>query len=330
MEFTKDGKIDIFAEDSVSVHTKQDFNFRADRDVNIEAGRNINMKATGTKKNWSNSYHDKQLDNVSTEAIRLESVAETHIKVGGEGRIEVNKDFKMESLHGHIDLRATQVAQKIDDVMHPRKDVRIHATGDIDVLAGNSENFGTSDGDDLTSNINLQTVNEKDNNTIVEGEQTLGSAVSPATGHFNLKTSGRVNVDSVLDTSLKSSAKLQVSNAGTDIDGGDINLNSGTVSITTAGSSATADQATIEALLTHKQAETDIQFMFPFNRDSRSVHIKGKVLQLESIMKRVPVHDQWAMHEDKVRPYVNPDRTDREYLNPIKDELAKNDLSTRV
>jgi hypothetical protein len=330
MEFTKDGKIDIFAEDSVSIHTKQDFNFRADRDVNIEAGRNINMKATGTKTDWSNSYHDQKLDNVSTGAIRLESVAETHIKVGGEGRIEVAGDFKMESLHGHVDLRATQVAQKIDDVMHPRKDVRIHATGDIDVLAGNSENFGTSDGDDLTSNINLQTVNEKDNNTIVEGEQTLGDDVEPATGHFNLKTSGRVNVDSVLDTSLKSSAKLQVSNAGTDIDGGDINLNSGTVSITTAGSSATADQATIEALLTHKQAETDIQFIFPFNRDSRSVNIKGKVLQLESIMKRVPVHDQWAMHEDKVRKFVVPDRTDREYLNPIKDEKAKNDLSTRV
>jgi hypothetical protein len=45
IEMTSDGKIDIFAEDSVSIHTKQDFNFYADRDVNIEAGRNINMKS---------------------------------------------------------------------------------------------------------------------------------------------------------------------------------------------------------------------------------------------------------------------------------------------
>jgi len=47
IELTSDGKIDIFATDSVSVHTEIDFNFRADRDVNIEAVRNINLKAGG-------------------------------------------------------------------------------------------------------------------------------------------------------------------------------------------------------------------------------------------------------------------------------------------
>jgi hypothetical protein len=34
MEFTSDGKIDIYAADSVSIHTEGDFNFRADRDFN--------------------------------------------------------------------------------------------------------------------------------------------------------------------------------------------------------------------------------------------------------------------------------------------------------
>lgn len=47
IEMTSSGKIDIFAADSISVHTKADMNFYADRDVNIEAKRNINMKATG-------------------------------------------------------------------------------------------------------------------------------------------------------------------------------------------------------------------------------------------------------------------------------------------
>lgn len=44
-EMTSSGKIDIYAKDSVSIHTEADFNFRADRDFNIEAGRNINMSA---------------------------------------------------------------------------------------------------------------------------------------------------------------------------------------------------------------------------------------------------------------------------------------------
>ena len=47
IELTSDGKIDIYAEDSISIRTKKDFNFYADRDINLEAGRNINMKSGG-------------------------------------------------------------------------------------------------------------------------------------------------------------------------------------------------------------------------------------------------------------------------------------------
>jgi hypothetical protein len=45
IEMTSNGKIDIYAADSVSIHSEQDFNFRADRDINIEAGRNIHVRA---------------------------------------------------------------------------------------------------------------------------------------------------------------------------------------------------------------------------------------------------------------------------------------------
>lgn len=47
IEMTSSGKLDIYAHDSVSIHTEQDFNFRADRDINLEAGRNINVNADG-------------------------------------------------------------------------------------------------------------------------------------------------------------------------------------------------------------------------------------------------------------------------------------------
>jgi predicted chitinase len=47
IELTSQGKIDVFAEDSVSIHTQGDFNFRADRDINLEAGRDIRAKANG-------------------------------------------------------------------------------------------------------------------------------------------------------------------------------------------------------------------------------------------------------------------------------------------
>ena len=304
MEFTKDGKIDVYAGDSVSVHTKNDFNFKADRDVNIEAGRNINMKADGTVPEDSNAYHDGKLDEVSTGAIRLESAGKIEIKANAEGRIEVNEDFKMESLRGNIDIRASQLGSPgpAGQVI-PRKDIRIHATGDINMLAGDENNSG----DSRESNINLQTLD-----------------------NMNIKTAAKFNLDSVGDTSLKSTAKLQVSNAGTDIDGGTINLNSGTASVTTAGESATAEQATIKSLLVHKVPDTDTQYAFPYRTDSRSVTASGNNLQVSSIMKRVPVHEEWSLHENKINTLAGPDRTDREYLEPLGNTRAPNDLSRRT
>jgi hypothetical protein len=49
VELSSDGKIDIFANDSISVRTKNDFNFYADRDFNIEVGRNFNVKVKGER-----------------------------------------------------------------------------------------------------------------------------------------------------------------------------------------------------------------------------------------------------------------------------------------
>jgi hypothetical protein len=45
IEMSSNGKIDIFASDSISVRTKADLNFYADRDINFEAKRNVNIKA---------------------------------------------------------------------------------------------------------------------------------------------------------------------------------------------------------------------------------------------------------------------------------------------
>lgn len=47
IELTSNGKIDIYAADSVSIHTGGDFNVTADRDINLTAGRDVNTNAGG-------------------------------------------------------------------------------------------------------------------------------------------------------------------------------------------------------------------------------------------------------------------------------------------
>jgi hypothetical protein len=48
IELTSNGKIDIYAEDSISMHTKGDFNVTADKNINLTAtSGDINLKASG-------------------------------------------------------------------------------------------------------------------------------------------------------------------------------------------------------------------------------------------------------------------------------------------
>ena len=91
IEFSKDGKIDIYAKDSVSVHTENDFNLRAERDINLEAGRNVNIKATGQNAgdNLINSTAS-----ATTGRVRVESSANTELYIGTDGLIRAGNDVK--------------------------------------------------------------------------------------------------------------------------------------------------------------------------------------------------------------------------------------------
>jgi predicted chitinase/uncharacterized protein (DUF2345 family) len=81
IEMTGQGKIDIYAGDSVSIHSESDFNFRAERDVNIEAGRDINMK----------SYRDTHIE--TTNDLKLLVFGDGKLTVGGQYDQVVNEKF---------------------------------------------------------------------------------------------------------------------------------------------------------------------------------------------------------------------------------------------
>lgn len=47
IELTSNGKIDIYAADSISMHTVKDFNITADGDINLTSGGNVNVNSGG-------------------------------------------------------------------------------------------------------------------------------------------------------------------------------------------------------------------------------------------------------------------------------------------
>lgn len=91
IELTSNGKIDIFAADSVSIHTEADFNFRADRDVNIEAGRNINMRAIKNMETNVAGFYNLVIDDYSKVSVRNNS----DLTVGQTFKTTVGQDYHL-------------------------------------------------------------------------------------------------------------------------------------------------------------------------------------------------------------------------------------------
>jgi hypothetical protein len=122
IELTSDGKIDIFAADSINVRTKQDFNFRCDRDFNLDVGRNFNIKV-GCEMHTRvcKDYVLRVDENQKIEIAKL--VDET---IGGEYR---------QNVIGHV--------KKVynDDYTH-----NILGRMDLRVLKGTSASFGVDSG----------------------------------------------------------------------------------------------------------------------------------------------------------------------------------------
>ena len=106
IEMTANGKIDFFAQDSVSIHSQTDFNFKADRDVNVEAGRSINLKARSSITEESLGSHTVTVgtnQTITVTNLQTVSVGTTNHYATGNinqdtgGVINLNNGFAVET-----------------------------------------------------------------------------------------------------------------------------------------------------------------------------------------------------------------------------------------
>jgi hypothetical protein len=117
IEMSSNGKIDIFAADSVSIHTEQDFNFRADRDINFEAGRNMNIKTmeglkievdktmnlivTEDQKIWIKGNQETTVDGALKTAVKNYNLSASEAM-----KISSTQDANFSSTGGNVNLQA--------------------------------------------------------------------------------------------------------------------------------------------------------------------------------------------------------------------------------
>ncbi len=115
LEMSSNGKIDIYAKDSISLHSHNDINFVADRDINFETGRNMNFMVTGSM--------------FQTTGANLE------IKVGVDGKIYAANNFEVV---GGVDVKLK--ANNNYEVV-ASTDVKHKAENNIESSAGKNTNL---------------------------------------------------------------------------------------------------------------------------------------------------------------------------------------------
>lgn len=134
IELSSDGKIDIFAADTISVHTRTDINLRADRDINIEAGRNINMKATADY----SKFADKDDKGFDSGRIQIESKFDTNVIINRDGKITTTRNFDLNT--GEINCFTAGKTSHINSVDgHYETAKVIHMNGPTATVAKKAE-----------------------------------------------------------------------------------------------------------------------------------------------------------------------------------------------
>jgi hypothetical protein len=103
IEMTSDGKIDIYAKDSVSIHTEQDFNFTAGREINMTAlGGDINFNASGSFNMTVDKNVDMRIGNTQSVFVG----ADNNLLVVGDSKLTANGSTHIKSGSGHIETAA--------------------------------------------------------------------------------------------------------------------------------------------------------------------------------------------------------------------------------
>jgi hypothetical protein len=193
--------------------------------------------------------------------------------------------------NGKIDIYAEDSIS-----IHTENDLNIRANRDINLEAGRNINMRTESGRwhaDIASSIDFL-VNGSTNITVGANFELLvgGSTKVSTTGSLHLNTGGNNNFTAVANTNIASGGNHTESAAG------EIFMN---------GPAATAAEsaAPVNPLpLRENPATSSASGWGDKNRYQSGI--------VSSIMKRIPMHEPWVLHENFAPQFLTPSNTDRE------------------
>jgi len=275
IELTSQGKIDIYASDSVSIRTEADFNFVADRDVNLHAGRSINL------------YAETRINLQSLDNTNIKSGVSFHVEAAVNGTLKFGAALDMSGANS-ADIHADQV--------------RVTGAHLIDVLSGGNLH--------ITGHANLEMKGDAKALLSTGGDLHLlaGGVGFYTAASNNIKSFASTYFESGADTNIKSGGPMMIGAGGQlslgaggviAAQGTSIYLNGGTAP-TTPGGASTALQAVEAVAVTSNLSSVQDLVLYPLPGI-------GSVLT-----KRAPTAEPWPHHENTNPSGFTSDLTDRE------------------
>lgn len=279
IELTSDGKIDIYAYDSISVFSNNDINFTAERDFNIDAGRNINMRAQAR-------FSDgKESDNgLECGRVQIESKYNMNFEVGKDLKTTVHQNH-------HI---------VVDNSMKILTKADFNLKSETNIYFNTSQNFHEKAGHSWYREAGSN-INDTSGATHFIKNATTNILVG---GDYKLTTSGLIS--NTAGTSIHDVAASGINLLGGTLvaaDAAAVHLNSGQ-----ASGGPGADPATPPTDPEIAEAVTKLtQIILPYIPPGAQ-----QAVSYESILTRAPQHEPWVHHENyNPKAYV-PDQTDRD------------------
>ena len=263
VELSEDGKIDMYADESFSVHTIGDFNLRAERDINIEAARNINMKATGQNKN------DEATGGVNETINSNENIITGRIHMDAKDNIEMISEIDIRAKAGvNFELfTLAEINQHAGTNMHLHTgtDLKLKVEDNFLVYAKDEIKIEV-DGADSTGTGAL-TISAKTSNTLITGDSKIQAGKFQVFGGTNI-----------------------------DLDATAIDLNSGNVDNTLVPT-ATVD---VDPFIENVHSDVVIQLSTFENLITPDPIDPADPagIKRQSIMKRIPTAEPYAEHEN--------------------------------
>jgi hypothetical protein len=285
IEFTSDGKIDIYAEDSINIRTKQDFNFVADRDFNIEVGRNFNLKVNG----------EMHTHVIKDHILIVDENQKIHIKM------DVDKTYDKTYKHN--------VKENVDKVYQKNFTHTVYNSV--------NENFASQGG-------TVKSSNGGNTDVVINGNIKIshnGSLDHTVTGDRKVTTNGSLHIKS--STNYLTAGNNEF-NAGSHKFAGGIKTDTppeaptyasggaGGASAAAAAAASSAESA-VEAALPKILKTHILPDLAAPNEDDID-----KIV----IVRRMPTAEPYPWHENLDATKVKPDLTDRDVDGRYEDESA--------